>query len=282
MVAASGFTHTPATRAFLTLFVSSSIGASILSLKPYLPLKIVPHLWPYLQLWRIATFQLAYTSSTELLFSVAILYQMRVLERLWGTRKFASFVLAGYGLCMIGIVSASIVLKILSIGWWGYVPSGPSALVIAIVVVWRREIPRLGGFKLLLETDDQRLRAGTARGVELSDKWTIYMLAAQLTLSQFPFGLLPAVVGLLVGNAWVEELVPGGLVRWRIPAWLVGEDGRHKAERGHYEGLRRRLQEEDRDGMREVTTGGTATMNPDQVGRRGFLGGVGRYFTSGS
>jgi len=282
MVTASGFTHTPATRAFLTLLVLSSIGASVLSLKPYLPLKITPHLWPYLQLWRIATFQLACTSSTELLFSAAVLYQMRVLERVWGTRKFASLVLAGYGLCMVATVSLGLVLKIMTVGWWGYIPSGPSALIIAIVVVWRREIPRLGGFKILLDDDDQRLRAGTARGIEVSDKWTIYMLAAQLALSQFPFGLLPAVVGWLVGNTWVEELVPAGLVRWRIPAWVVGEDGHRKNGRGHYEGLRRRLQEEDRDGMREVTTGGATAADPSQDGRRGFLGGVGRYFTSGS
>ncbi|KAK5950320.1 hypothetical protein OHC33_008539 [Knufia fluminis] len=282
MVTASGFTHTPATRAFLALVVSSSVIVSILSLKPYLPLKIAPHLWPYLQFWRIATCQLAYSSSTELLFSTAILYQMRVLERVWGTRKFASFALAGYGLCMIGIVSVAMVLKIVSVGWWGYIPSGPSALVIAIVAVWRREIPRLAGFKILLDDDEQRLHAGTARGLELSDKWTVYMLATQLALSQFPFGLLPAVVGWFVGNAWTEELVPGGLVRWRIPAWVLGEDAQRKTGRGHYEGLRRRLQEEDHDGMREVTTAGVATTTRSQEGRRGVLGGVGRYFTSGS
>ena len=179
---------------------------------------------------------------------------------------------------MVCIVALGLVLKISTLGWWGYIPAGPSALTIAIVAVWRREIPRLGGFKILLDEDEGRIRSGTASGIELSDKWTVYMLAAQLALSQFPFGLVPALVGWVVGNAWVEELVPGGLVRWRVPAWVVGEDGSGKSGRGRYEGLRRRLQEEeDRDGMREVTN--AAGTGQDE--RRGFLGGVGRYFTSG-
>lgn len=282
MVTASGFSSAPATRISLALVVSASIGASVLNLKPYLPLKPTPHLWPYLQLWRILSFQLAYTSSTELLFSVAVLYQMRVLERIWGSRKFASFIVASYGLCMAGIVGLGLLLKILSIGWWGYIPSGLSAVVIATVAVWSREIPRLGGFKVLLDDDTERIRSGTARAFEVTDKWTTYLLAAQLALSQFPYGLLPAFVGWVVGNAWTEELVPAGLVRWRLPGWVVGEDGKGK-RRGQqqYEGLRRRLEEENQDGMREVSEG-IARQGTGQDDRRGFLGGVGRYFASGS
>lgn len=282
MVTASGFSSAPATRISLALVVSASIGASILNLKPYLPLKPTPHLWPYLQLWRILSFQLAYTSSTELLFSAAVLYQMRVLERIWGSRKFASFIVASYGLCMAGIVGLGLLLKVLSIGWWGYIPSGISAVVIATVAVWSREIPRLGGFKVLLDDDTERIRNGTARGFEVTDKWTTYLLAAQLALSQFPYGLLPAFVGWIVGNAWTEELVPAGLVRWRLPGWVVGEDSKGK-RRGQqqYEGLRRRLEEENQDGMREVSEG-MARQGDNQDDRRGFLGGVGRYFASGS
>lgn len=283
MVTTSGFTSTPTTRALLALLVSSSIGASLLSLKHYLPLKPTPHLWPYLQLWRSLTFQLAYTSSTELLFAAAIIYQLRVLERIWGSRKFASFITATWGLCMVGIVGLGLVLKVLSAGWWGYIPSGMTGVVVAMVAVWRREIPRLGGFKILLEDDERRIQAGVASGLDFSDKWTVYMLTAQLALSQFPYGLLPALVGWVVGNAWREELVPASLVRWRVPGWVVGEDGQGKRSgRGQYEGLRRRLEEENQDGMREVSEGMARRSGGNEEERRGFLGGVGRYFTSGS
>lgn len=283
MVTASGFNSAPATRITLMLIVLASLCASILNLKQYLPIKPVPHLWPYLQLWRVLSFQLAYTSSTELLFSAAVLYQMRVLERIWGSRKFASFIVSSYGLCMIGTVSLGLLLKIFSAGWWGYIPSGISAVVIATVAVWAREVPRLGGFKILFDDDPRKIQQGTARGFELTDKWTIYLLTAQLALSQFPYGLLPAFVGWVVGNAWTEELVPAGLVRWRVPGWMVGEAGKGKRSgQRQYEGLRRRLEEENQDGMRQVSQGVAGQGVGHDDDRRGFLGGVGRYFASGS
>lgn len=73
------------------------------------------------------------------------------------------------------------------------------------------------------------------------------------------------------------ELLPGGLGRWRIPSWIVGETSKRK-ERGQYEGLRRRLEEEgsSADGMRNVSD------NVDRVegsGRRGFGRQILGYFT---
>lgn len=279
MVTSSGFTHTPATRAILALLVTTSIGASVLSLKHYLPLKPTPHLWPYLQVWRILTFQLAYTSSTELLFAAAVLYQLRVLERIWGSRKFASFLIASYGLCMTGTVTTGLLLKIASLGWWSYIPSGTTAVLVSLIAVWRKEVPRLGGFKVLLEDDPAKVQNGTAKGLEFTDKWTVYLITAQLAMSQFPFGLLPAVVGWVVGSAWVEELVPSSIVRWRVPGWIVGEDSTGKRGR-QYEGLRRRLEEENQDGMREVTEGMARGDQQQQQQQSSFVGGLGRYFTS--
>ena len=277
MVTASGFSSTPVTRTLLAILTSTSIGASVLAIKHYLPLKVTPHLWPYLQLWRILTFQLAYTSSTELLFAAAVIYQLRSLERIWGPRKYASFILAITSLCMLGTAGTGLVLKVITAGWWSYIPSGATGLVIALVAVWRKNVPRLGGFKILVDEDPAAIQAGTARGIDFSDKWTVYMLAAQLALSQFPYGLLPAAVGWIIGNAWNDELVPSGMVRWRAPAWIVGEDGTRKRA-GRYEGLRRRLEEEHQDGMREVSSG----MTREGAEPRGFIGGIGRYFTSGS
>src|SRR5690348_12313572 len=107
------------------------------------------------------------------------------------------------------------------------------------------------------------------------------MLAVQLAFSQFPYGILPIIVGWVVGNAWGVEFLPSVIVRWRVPRWVVGEDAQWKGgSRGQYQGMRRRLEEENQDGMREVSSG--MARSPAQDDRRGFLGGVGRYFTSGS
>ena len=74
------------------------------------------------------------------------------------------------------------------------------------------------------------------------------------------------------------ELFPGRLGRWRVPAWVVGESAKSK-ERGQYEGLRRRLEEEGSggDGMRNVSDQQAARRDDD--GRRGFVRQITSYFT---
>ena len=68
-----------------------------------------------------------------------------------------------------------------------------------------------------------------------------YLLAFQLALSQFPGSLLSAGVGWLVGYAWRNDILPGA-GGWRVPGWVVSE----KRDGERYEGLRRRLEGEER------------------------------------
>jgi hypothetical protein len=75
---ASGFTNAPITQLLLLGIVGSAIVASLTDTKYFL--------WQY---WRLLTWQLAYTNSAEVLFAAMTFYQLRVIERLWGSRKFA-------------------------------------------------------------------------------------------------------------------------------------------------------------------------------------------------
>ena len=149
-------------------------------------------------------------------------------------------------------------------------------MVFACLSAWGEEIPRLYRYKVL--TGSPAAEGQDPPGVLLSDKSTAYLLAAQLALSQFPYQLMPAAMGFMVGSAWMGDLLPGRLGRWRIPAWVVGESAKSK-ERGQYEGLRRRLEEEGSaaDGMRNVSDQQAARGNDDE--RRGFLRQIGSYFT---
>ncbi|KIW14093.1 hypothetical protein PV08_06874 [Exophiala spinifera] len=293
MVTTSGFTHAPVSRFLILCSVGASILTSILDIKHLLAIKPSPHLWPYLQLSRALTFQLSYTSSTELLFSTALLYHFRVLERVWGSRKYASFVAVAFALNVLVLPGLTVLLKTASFGVYNYLPAGPVAVVFAALSAWADEVPRLYRYKIVLaggtETEAETTArssqgaagaggAGGTNGVVLSDKSTTYVLAAQLALSQFPYQLLPAAVGWTVGSAWMGELLPAGLARWRVPAWVVGETSPRK-ERGQYEGLRRRLEEEgsSADGMRNVSDNAHDTHTQDE--RRGFGRQVLGYFT---
>ncbi|KAK5047871.1 hypothetical protein LTR84_006059 [Exophiala bonariae] len=311
MVTTSGFSHAPVTRFVILLSISTSILSSILDLKHYLPIRPTPHLWPYVQFSRILTFQTAYTSSTELLFSTALLYQFRVLERLWGSRKYASFLFVCFWLNVLILPTLVTVLKLGSLGIYNYLPSGLTAVVYACLSAWADEVPQLYRYKIITaaspgpggrggrdavandEGEDSGAssshlgaaaggRARQLSGIVLSDKSTTYLIAAQVALSQFPYQLLPAAVGWTIGTAWMGELLPGGLGRWRVPNWVVGETSNSK-ERGQFEGLRRRLEEEgsSADGMRNVSdsVGAAAATTSQGNSRRRFGGQILGYFT---
>jgi membrane associated rhomboid family serine protease len=83
------FTNAPVTRLLVLGLVSISIGASMLDVKHYFYISIDTHLWKYRQLWRLLAYQLCYTNSTEVLFAAMSFYNLRVVERMWGSRKYA-------------------------------------------------------------------------------------------------------------------------------------------------------------------------------------------------
>ena len=85
----SGFTNAPVTRILLISTVISAFLASITDTKYYFWIQVRPHLFDYWQFWRLLTWQACYTNSTEVLFAAMTFYQLRVIERLWGSRKFA-------------------------------------------------------------------------------------------------------------------------------------------------------------------------------------------------
>lgn len=86
---ASGFTNAPVTRVLLIGVVLTAFLASITDTKYFLWIDVRPHLVEYKQFWRLATWQLAYSNSAEVLFAAMTIYQLRVIERLWGSKKFA-------------------------------------------------------------------------------------------------------------------------------------------------------------------------------------------------
>jgi len=276
MVAISGFSSAPTSRFIILSSLTLSIFSSILDLKHLLPIKPTPHLWPYFQLSRLLTFQLAYLSSTEILFSTLLLYHFRILERLWGSRKYASFVFVVSTLNVAIVPSMCLLLKALTLGSYNYIPSGLTSMVFACLALWSSEVPRLYRYKII--TGSGTSQGSSPPGITLSDKSTTYVLAAQLALSQFPYNLVPAAVGWIMGSAWEGEMLPMGLTRWRVPAWVVGES---RQKRGQFEGLRRRLEEEggSTDGMRNVSDQTGSTSEGRETGARGWGRQVAGYFT---
>jgi hypothetical protein len=165
------------------------------------------------------------------------LYHMRVIERLWGSRKFSSFILSIllYTAILPPMILA-LLLRPLSFNHLNYLPAGPTAIIFALLAQYHAVIPHV--YKYRVATSSSPSTRGIPELI-FSDKSMTYLLAAQLALSQFPGSILPAAVGWVLGHAWRSELLPGA-ARWRIPGWF----GNGKSDAERYEALRRRLEGE--------------------------------------
>ena len=83
------FRNAPVTRAVVLALIAGSITVSLLDIKHYFYILIDTHIWRYGQFWRLFVYQSCYNNSTEVLFAAMSFYNLRIVERLWGSRKYA-------------------------------------------------------------------------------------------------------------------------------------------------------------------------------------------------
>ncbi|KAI9714277.1 MAG: hypothetical protein M1820_000237 [Bogoriella megaspora] len=273
---ASGFTNAPVSKLLVFGIGATSILASITDTKHYFFIQVVPHLWGYGQLWRLLVWQTCYLNSTEVLFAAITIYNLRVIERLWGSRKFASFILSTtpYTLLLPPIL-LTLLLRPLSFNHpsTNYLPAGPTPLIFALLAQYHAAIPHIYKYRIATSSSSPTSTSSSTPNpsttalptidILLTSKTLTYLPALQLALSQLPTSLLTAAIGWLVGYAWRNELLPGA--KWRVPEFLWG-GGKEAGERRRVEGLRRRMEGEVAEASGSAREGG-------RVERRRTLGG---------
>ncbi|KAK3061384.1 hypothetical protein LTS18_006376 [Coniosporium uncinatum] len=296
----SGFTNARVSRLLVIWVVAGSLLASITDTKYYFHILVVPHLWTDWQAWRILTWQTCYANSTEVLFAAMTFYNLRIIERLWGSRKFASFLLSTLPYTTLAPpILLALLFRPLSLNSINYLPSGPTAILFAILAQYHAAIPSLYNYKVLTSRGASETATATENGsaepsssssssaparayafnlpkveLDFTSKSLSYLLPLQLALSSFPSSILPAIVGWTVGYAWRNEILPG--TGWRVPGWVVGEQAT-SAPAGGYEGLRRRMEGE------AGSSSGVEGEGDARGGRRRNLGQmVGEMFRGGA
>ncbi|KAK3314727.1 hypothetical protein B0H66DRAFT_320012 [Apodospora peruviana] len=259
------FTNAPVTRALVLGVGAASIAASVFDIKHYFYISVSTHFLRYGQLWRAFAYQLCYTNSSEVLFACTTLYKMRMIEQLWGSRKYASFIAVTSLLtAIIPPFLLTAVLRPLSFGVIDFLPAGPTPIIFAILAQYHAIVPHMYKYKVSMTTAAPN---DESPWLTFSDKSTRYLFAVQLALFQWPGSLLGAVVGWLVGYTWRNELLPGVLTRWRVPGWVVGVKG-HRSS-GGFEGIRRRLEGESSS---TGTASGVQQATEGEANRRRTMG----------
>ncbi|OJJ59540.1 hypothetical protein ASPSYDRAFT_118113, partial [Aspergillus sydowii CBS 593.65] len=279
---ASGLSNTPLTKALLIYTIAASIALSIFDIKHLPAIHVSPHLFPYGQFWRCLIWQVAgFANSTEALFAALLVYHIRVVERGWGSRKVATFILSTLPYTtLLAPLLLTLVVRPLTLGKINYLPSGPTGTIFALLAQYHASIPSTYRYTISTSSSTPSPSPSTPTAsapattpasqpttdaaespqktltISLTDKSTTYLIAAQLALSQFPYMLLPSALGWIVGVAWRADVLPcvagSGSAGWRVPAWVVGEEGATFSMRNgggngggqeaRFEGLRRRLE----------------------------------------
>jgi hypothetical protein len=90
----TGFEGAPVSQLLVIWTVVGAVLANITDTKHFFYVYFFPEalpgkIWTSQFLWRLLCWQACYANSTEVLFAVMSFYQLRVIERLWGSRKFA-------------------------------------------------------------------------------------------------------------------------------------------------------------------------------------------------
>ncbi|KAF2628692.1 hypothetical protein BU25DRAFT_430527 [Macroventuria anomochaeta] len=248
----SGFTNAPVSQFLVFGTVIGALVATITDTRYYLPVAVVPHIWGYGQLWRFVTWGWVFTNSTEVLFGVLAFYQLRVVERLWGSRKFLSFLVATLPYTtLLPPILLTFVLRPLTFGYINYLPSGPTSILFALLANYYAAVPYTYKYRIApsspsstAPTTAQQATSIWSRSITITSKAASYLPPFQLALSQFPGSLLAAAVGWAVGTAYRRDLLPGAS-GWRVPGWMVGQE---EGDKGGFEGLRQRLESERGDG----------------------------------
>lgn len=96
------------------------------------------------ELWRVVTYQLAFSSAGELVIGVFLLYTLRQFERHWGSRKFGAFVIISK---LVGFLIGSSALlwhRSSAQGANLSLASGPYSLIFAGLVQFHFDIPTSG------------------------------------------------------------------------------------------------------------------------------------------
>ncbi|GAA5801501.1 hypothetical protein HPULCUR_006949 [Helicostylum pulchrum] len=144
---------------------------------------------------------MAFGNSGDVFFGSILLYTMRVIERQYGSSKYAAFVFIS--------ITTSTLLELGALVFGAQVglkriPGGPYALIFSALYQYHRIIPVTYRFRIF--------------GITMNDKLFLYILGFQLALSQSFQTLTPAICGLLSGALYRTDI--GNIKSWRFAKFL--------------------------------------------------------------
>ncbi|KAI8145641.1 hypothetical protein BJV82DRAFT_601720 [Fennellomyces sp. T-0311] len=179
----SGFRNASVTKLLVQIISGCSLAVTLLHGRPSATLRN--------PIWRGLGSALAFPAIAPSVVGTFLLYRMRVIERLYGTPKYAAFVFF-----------TMVTSLVFQAGFKTF--SGPYALVFAMLYQYHNIVPVTSRFPV-------------AGGIVLTDKMYVYIAALQLLMA--PTSVAPSLCGFVAGLMYHTNVA--GIQRWRFPQWIV-------------------------------------------------------------
>lgn len=156
------------------------------------------------ELSRILVSQFYFKTWPQLLLGLIVIRTFAVFEKQMGTRKFGSFVIISWGMCILqqialAVLGATVGLQI--------VPEpGPFFFIFSLLPLYHRYIPKVSPSQYQV------------LGLNISEKTWIYVLTLQLCLSDGISSTASSLCGLVAGLAYLSDGSP--LQNFRLPSMV--------------------------------------------------------------
>ncbi|KAI9308912.1 hypothetical protein BJ944DRAFT_259414 [Cunninghamella echinulata] len=186
----SGFRNAAVTKVLVTVIGSCSTLASLFE-SHLLSTSKQPVLQSISSQW-------VFSSIGSTVVGTWLIYKLRVIERRYGSSKFAALV-------FISIIVSTFFQQIANTAFPGqYSINSPYALIFAILYQYHIIIPQTNQLPFLSMT--------------INDKTYVYAAAIQLFAQHVPTSVLSCVCGLLTGMVYNNNI--GNIQKWRFPQWI--------------------------------------------------------------
>lgn len=236
-----GFTSTLVTRSIIIISTIIPILLSIVNVKYWVILSVVPYLTQYHQFWRIVTFQLSAINESDYLFIVIIFWYFKPLERFYGSHKYfliisllfvynaiTTIIVMGFGQLSSAFV-ASLIKHLLfgntsedfNITIFNEIISGPLPLLSSLYICYTKFIPVSYEFVIeltnpLIKLDEQETVTPTSKRIILTNHFPVQIIYTLMFINNGFKSFIPCIIGLIVGKLYIYELLPKSR-SWNVP-----------------------------------------------------------------
>lgn len=177
----SGFQNAPVTKGLVLICGVASIIAATQGRASFSSLSYQA-IVKKLHLWRLVTSVFVFSSTSELMFGLYLLYYFRVFERQIGSNKYSVFILFA---TIISTLLELMILVVFKDYVSGGLAPGPYGIIVSLFVPFFLDIPVSTRFQIF--------------SVRFSDKSFVYLAGLQLLLSSWKRSFIPGFCGVIAG-----------------------------------------------------------------------------------